>query len=475
FVYVQIEKPRGTELAHTDLSVREVEEILYTNKQVASFVSEAGSGSSFAGGAGSGPASGSNVGNITVNLQKNHRQPSAEFVTALRKELASITSATITVSEPSDGPPSSAPVTITFQGDDLNALTLTADNAAHTLSDIPGVVNVNASTKDSSSEFVVTLDSARAAELGVSPLTVADTLRTALFSAKATTIRTGTNDIEVRTKLDLNSTYRDPSETTHTTIDSVRSLTIPGRNGPVPLSSIATISYVAAQANIAHEAGIRISTVTADVGPKANAIDVTKEFEKRFTDDQIGSGVTMKLGGASEDVGNSFLELFVALIAGAALMLSILILEFNSFRQSFYLLAIIPLSLIGVFFGLALVGQPLSLTSMLGVIALAGVIINHAIILMDSIARIHEEHPEYSLEDVVVSAASTRLRPILLTTIVTVIGMIPLVFASAFWAPLAFAIMAGLAFSLLLTLVLIPILYYRWPGKDIAARYAPKS
>lgn len=475
YVYVQIEKPRGTELSQTDLSVREVEEILYANKHVASFVSEAGSGSSFAGGTGSGPASGSSVGNITVNLLKGHRQTSADFVTELRGQLASITSASVTVSEPAGGPPSSSPVTITFSGDDLDALTVTADNAAHTLSDIPGVVNVNASTKDSSSEFVVTLDGARAAELGVSPLTVADTLRTALFSTKATTIRTGTNDIEVRTKLDLNSNYRDPSETTHTTIDSVRSLTIPGSHGPVPLSSIATISYVAAQANIAHEAGIRMSTVTADVGPKANAIEVTREFEKRFSGDQIGAGVTMKLGGASEDVGKSFLELFVALIAGAALMLSILILEFNSFRQSFYLLAIIPLSLIGVFFGLTLVGQPLSLTSMLGVIALAGVIINHAIILMDSITRIHEEHPEYSLEDVVVSAASTRLRPILLTTVVTVIGMVPLVFASAFWAPLAFAIMAGLAFSLLLTLVLIPILYYRWPGKEIAARYAPKS
>ncbi len=475
YVYVQIENPRGTELSQTDLSVREVEEILYTNKHVASFVSEAGSGSSFAGGAGSGPASGSNVGNITVNLLKGDQQTSAEFVTELRAQLSSITSASVTVSEPSDGPPSSSPVTITFQGDDLNALTLAADNAAHTLSDIPGVVNVNASTKDASSEFVVTLDSARAAELGVSPLTVADTLRTALFSAKATTIRTGTNDIEVRTKLDLNSNYRDPSETTHTTIDSVRSLTIPGSHGPVPLSSIATISYVAAQANIVHEAGIRMSSVTADVGPKANAIEITREFEKRFSQDLLGEGVTMKLGGASEDVGNSFLELFVALIAGAALMLSILILEFNSFRHSFYLLAIIPLSLIGVFFGLALVGQPLSLTSMLGVIALAGVIINHAIILMDSIARIHEEHPEYSLEEVVVTAAATRLRPILLTTIVTVVGMVPLVFASAFWAPLAFAIMAGLAFSLLLTLVLIPILYFRWPGKEVDSRYAPKS
>jgi multidrug efflux pump subunit AcrB len=109
---------------------------------------------------------------------------------------------------------------------------------------------------------------------------------------------------------------------------------------------------------------------------------------------------------------------------------------------------------------------------MLGVIALAGVIINHAIILMDSIARIHRENPTMSLENVVVEAASTRLRPIILTTIVTVIGMMPLIFVNAFWAPLAFAVMAGLAFSLLLTLVLIPVLYYRWPGKSVREHYA---
>jgi multidrug efflux pump len=109
---------------------------------------------------------------------------------------------------------------------------------------------------------------------------------------------------------------------------------------------------------------------------------------------------------------------------------------------------------------------------MLGVIALAGVIINHAIILMDSIARIHREHPEMALEDVVVDAASTRLRPILLTTVVTIIGMIPLTLISAFWGPLAFAIMFGLAFSLLLTLGLVPVLYYRWPGSKVRTQYA---
>lgn len=469
YIYVEIEKPQGTTLAETDLTVREVEELLYANKHVASFVTEVGSGSSFSGTQGT-PRS-TQLGNITVNLPKNNRQTSAELVTELRKQFVSITSAKVTVGEPSGGPPTSSPISITFSGDDLGELTTTADNAAHILSDIPGVVNINSSTKNGSAEFVVALDSAKASELGVSPLVVADTLRTALFSAKATSIRQGKDDIEVRTKLDLNPNYRDPSETTHATIDAVRELTVPGSKGPVPLSTIATISYQPAQTSINHEAGDRISTVVAEVAPGANAIEITKQFKEKFTKDQIGAGVVMKVGGESEDVGKSFLELFVALIAGAALMLSILVLEFNSFRHALYLLLIIPLSLIGVFVGLTLVGQPLSLTSMLGVIALAGVIINHAIILMDSIARIHREHPEMNLENVVVEAASTRLRPILLTTVVTVIGMMPLILVNAFWAPLAFAVMAGLAFSLLLTLVLIPILYYRWPGKAVREHY----
>lgn len=471
YIYVQIEKPQGSELASTDLSVREVEEVLYANPHVASFVSVAGSGSSFAGGF-SGPSSGSAIGNVTVNLPKNHTQKSADLVTELRGQLSGITSATITVGEPAGGPPAASPLTVTFSGDDLGALTMTADNAAHVLSDIPGVVNVKASTENASAEFVVTLDSAKAAELGVSPAAVADTLRTALFSTKAASIRTGKDDIEVRTKLDLNPAYKDPSETTHVSIDAVRALTINGTKGPVPLSTIATITYESAQTSIAHEAGTRITTVTADVAPGGNAIVATGAFQKAFTPNMIGTGVTMKIGGESADVNQSFTELFLALIAGVALMLSILILEFNSFRHSLYLLLIIPLSLIGVFAGLTLVGQPLSLTSMLGVIALAGVIINHAIILMDSIARIHREQEHLSLEEVVVEAASTRLRPILLTTVVTVVGMIPLTLASAFWAPLAFAIMSGLAFSLLLTLLLIPVLYYRWPGKAVREKYA---
>ena len=468
FFYVQVEMPQGTSLEKTDLAMREVEEILYQDKGIASFVTQTGSGSSFSNTTSfSGAGSGSNIGNITVNLPKGHKLTSAAYVERVRKELVGVTDASVTVGEAAGGPPSASPVTVTFTGEDLNELTATADRAAHTLSDIPGVVNVSSGSGNTGAEFVVSLDSGKAAAAGVSPVVVADTLRSALFGTKATSIRTGKNDIDVYTKLDLNPDYKDPSQTTHATIDSIRALTFPTKTGPVPLSSIATVSYEPAQGSITHEAGDRNITVTGDVTSGTNAVSAENAFQKKFTDDQLGKGVTMKIGGASADIAQSFTQLFFALIAGAALMLAILVLEFNSFRLSFYLLSIIPLSLVGVFVGLALVGQPLSLPSMLGVIALAGVIINHAIILMDSIARIHREQPGLTHEDVVIEAASTRLRPILLTTIVTVIGMIPLALVDPFWAPLAVAIMFGLAFSLLLTLLLIPMLYFRWPGKAV--------
>jgi multidrug efflux pump subunit AcrB len=116
--------------------------------------------------------------------------------------------------------------------------------------------------------------------------------------------------------------------------------------------------------------------------------------------------------------------------------------------------------------GLALTGRPLSFPSILGVIALAGVIINHAIILLDSI--LHKLHAQGhgNLRDVVIEASAVRLRPIFLTTITTAIGMVPLAGAGGMWGPLAYAIMFGLMFAMILTLVLVPLLFYRYPGKE---------
>jgi hydrophobic/amphiphilic exporter-1 (mainly G- bacteria), HAE1 family len=356
-------------------------------------------------------------------------------------------------------------------GNDREALTDAVERAGRILSEIEGVGEVTTSAKDDGTEFVIRLDAAKAAALGVSTLTVADTLRTAVFGSKATDIRTGTDDIEVRTKLDLNPRYRDPSETNDVTIEAVRELTVPGTRGPVPLSSIATISYEPANATIRHEDGTRIATLEGTAATGGNPIAITQAFQQRMADEELPAGITMRIGGETEDVNQSFAEMGLALLAGAALMLAILVLEFNSFRHALYLLSIIPLSLVGVMVGLMLTGQPLSFPSMLGIIALAGVIINHAIILMDSIARIGREAPGQTLTDVVVAAASSRFRPIVLTTITTVVGMIPLSLASDLWGPLAFTIMFGLAWSMVLTLILIPVLYHRWPGKEVRKQF----
>lgn len=468
-VYVEIERPAGTALEDTDLSVRAVEELLYADDRIESFVTETGAGSSF----GSAPGSGTKLGNITVNLKE---ESSGTVVPDLRERLGSATAARVTVSEPADGPPAGGAIAVTFSGDDLDALARAANAGARVLEGIPGTANITTSVRDDGGEFVVRVDPLRAAEFGVSPLAVAETLRSALFGAEATDIRAGGEDIEVRTKLALNPAYTDPSETSEATVGAVRELSVQGTTGPVPLSLVASVAYEPANATIRHEDGTRIATLSADATASGNPVEIASAFEAAMAEAELPEGVTYSIGGESEEVNRSFAEMGIALLAGAALMLGILVLEFNSFRHALYLLLLIPLSLVGVLFGLGITGSALSFPAMLGVIALAGVIINHAIILMDSIARIGREHESRNehpnLTDVVVEASATRFRPIILTTVVTVAGMVPLSGASALWGPLAFSIMFGLSFSLLLTLVLVPILYNRWPGKAVRARYA---
>src|SRR5262249_8258323 len=156
-------------------------------------------------------------------------------------------------------------------------------------------------------------------------------------------------------------------------------------------------------------------------------------FKKRVGELNLLAGVTVSYGGESQDINQSFSEMFVALLAGLVLMFMILIICFNSIRYTLYLLLFVPLSLIGLPHGLALTGQPVSFTSLLGIIALGGVIINHAIILMDSMIHHLRAEPEKSLIDIVVESSATRLRPIVLTTVTTVVGMIPLAMSNATW------------------------------------------
>lgn len=463
FVYVTIEKPQGTPLNQTDLVVRQVEEILYSEDYINSFVTTVGASSAFSG---SGSGANTKIANITVLLKEERTESSTEIMDKLRKELSPVNGAIVKVDQGNNGPPSGAPVLITFKGDDLEALSLLVDKAEEILKEVPGTLDVETSLRDNGTQFEIVIDRAKASTFGLTAAEVAQVLRASVSGVTATTIKKQGDDIDVLVKVDLNANFINPEDTIKTTLDSIKQLTIATPKGSVLLGSIITTKISESRAVISHEDQKRIASVTSQLTDGATALEVVAAFKKNEAKLEIPASVEIDYGGENEDVQKTFTEMFLALLAGMAGMLAILVLEFNSFRYAFYLLFTIPLSLIGVLGGLTLTGQTLSFSSMLGLIALAGVIINHAIILLDSI--LHRLEKEQSgttnLHKVIVESSAIRLRPIVLTTVTTVVGMIPLAGVSALWGPLAFAIMFGLTFAMILTLVLIPMFFYRYPG-----------
>ncbi len=459
YVFVEVETKQGTPIGETDLVVRAVEETLYEKPYIDSFTSTAGSGSAFTGSGNSG----SKYGNITITLKEDREESSAEIAGDLRTAFAPIKNATVRITELQNGPPTGAPVFIKFFGEDLEALGLVAERAEKILLSISGTRDVTLSTKSNATELVLEIDADKAALLGVSPQTIGQTLRTAVFGVTATTITRNGDDIDLVVKFALDPNETDISSTPHITLDTLRNLSIPTQLGDsVLLGSVVIERLAPAHAVIVHEDEERIESISAYTEGKITAAEIVAEFKARQNELELPPDVRVSYGGETEDINKSFTEMALAFIAGLVLMLAILVLSFNSIRYSLYLLLAVPLSLIGVFVGLTLTGQALSFTSLLGVIALSGVIINHAIILMDSMIHYRNTMTTSdTLLDVVADASVSRLRPIVLTTITTVIGMVPLSTISDFWSPLAYAIMFGLTFAMILTLVLVPTLFYR--------------
>lgn len=463
YVFVEIESKQGTTLRETDLSLRTLEEMLYEKPYIESFTSTAGAGSAFTGS----DNRGTKFANITLTLKEPRTLSSAEISKDLRESFKVVTAIDAKVVEQQNGPPTGAPISLKFIGDDLGALALAVERAGSILESIDGTRDVTLSTNNNATEIILEIDRDKASVAGVSPALIGEVLRGAVYGVTATTITHNGEDIDIVTKLEVNPNEKDFSASPSITIDTLRNLSVPSTRGtPVLLGSLVKEKLAPVQANIAHEDQERIETVSAYTKDGFTTAEIIALFKGRESELELPEGVRISYGGEAEDINKSFTEMGLAFVAGLVLMLAILVLAFNSIRYSIYLLLAVPLSLIGVFSGLTMTGQALSFTSLLGVIALAGVIINHAIILMDSMIHFRDTRDSSrELIDVVADASVSRLRPIFLTTITTVVGMIPLSTISDFWSPLAFAIMFGLTFAMILTLVLVPTLFYRHEKK----------
>ncbi len=461
-LFIEVALPVGSIKETTDRRLREVEEILYQVPEIEAFRTTIGASSAFLGGG----TSGGNIANITVALQEDRLRASTEISAELDAQLSLLDDLDITISQPDAGPPTGAPIRVDVIGTDLQAMSDTARDIAEVLRGIEHSTNVRDGADAGNSEFVFSLETDRAAVVGLDARTISGALRTAVVGTEATTLRSLTDEIPITVRLDLSGGAEpDIDRLNHTDIDTLQNLTLTTPQGQIVLlDSLLTAQLQEARSVIEHRDRQRVIAVTADVTPAGNVRAINQELLERIDDLDIPDGITTRLGGETEESDQAFAEIFLALIVGIVLMIGVLVLQFNSFRYPLYVLSIVPFSLIGILYGLAIVGSPLSFPSMMGFIALTGIVVNNSILLIDMINQQRRSEPHRPVREVVIEASASRLRPIVLTTFTTVLGISPLLFSDPIWVPLATAIMFGLSFSVIITLILIPIIYDKFPG-----------
>ncbi len=375
---------------------------------------------------------------------------SYEFAQKIRKKVADIKGAEIEVVEVSGGPPSGADFEATLSGDDLDELERLANKYKAYLTEIAGTVNETTSISLNPGEFTFKFDYEQMLMRGVTVASVASTLRTAISGSEVTKIFGEGEDMSVTAEF---------KEDKIPTINSLNNLTLSnGRGQTYRLSDIAEIEIGASLTSISRRNQKRIVGISAEVEDSRLPVEVLDDFKAKVAEDPLPKGYEISYGGANEQTEESLLSIFNAMGVAILLIVITLVVQFNSFRKTFIVVATIPLATTGVFFGLTLVGFNLSFPVLIGVLALFGIVINNAIILVEKISQNIRVGIEY--ENAIIDAAKMRLEAIFLTSIGTIIGMIPLTLSSEIWGGLGVSLIFGLSVSTFLTLLVVPTLYF---------------
>jgi len=432
--YVEIEMPQATTLNETDKVTKEVEALLADTPYMESLMTTVGGQSAFNS---NGGGSGGKYANITVNLLAERELSSLEITDTVRQKLSEVDfgKAKVSIMDAEGGPPSGAPIVVKIWSSENTALSSATEQLENLLESIEGTRDIDSSLSNDGTEITIAIDRDKANDYNLSAADIASTLRAAIAGTEATKVRISGEDIEVRVLIDLNPDFINPEDTKVASADDIATIPIATNRGTVPLGSLITITAGRTSAAIGHEDGLRISSVQAYIVEGANAVEITNLVKEKANELELPNNVRLTFGGEDEEIQKTFTEMILALVAGLVLMFAILVLEFDSFRTSGRLLSAIPLSLTGVLWGLWLMGEPLSFTAFLGIIALSGVIINHGILLLDALDKHREEKTDITPKQLVLDTAESRVRPIILTTMTTVIGMIPLTLGFCYVGP----------------------------------------
>jgi HAE1 family hydrophobic/amphiphilic exporter-1 len=448
---VSISLPTGSELENTDEVVTEIEGILEKIGEIETIYSNVGSaGGMFR------SNNGTNGGRVSAVLKElSERERSTEQVAdEVRNKVKDIPGAEIKVEAASSsmGGGSSSPISIKIKGDDLDILKRTGEDLKNIISSVEGTREVESNLEEGIPEIRIKLNRMNASQYGLTASQVSSAVKGVIAGQTATTYKLEGDEIDVVIKGD--PIYQESISN----LEQLEIQTAVGIN--VPLNQIAAISIERGPVTINREGQVRMATVSSQIMGR-DLKSVTADVEKKLSQYKMPEGYTYDIGGENEEMMDAFGDLFIALILAVVLVYMILASQFESLLHPFTIMMSVPLAFAGGMLGLLVTGKSLNVTGFIGMIMLAGIVVNNAIVLVDYI-NIRRANGE-ERNEAIVNAGPIRLRPILMTTLTTVLGLVPLALGigegAEMQASMATVVIAGLTLSTLLTLVFIPVLY----------------
>jgi CzcA family heavy metal efflux pump len=463
--YVNIKAPEGTNLDTSDKLVAQAEAIVSEYEDIRYVISNIGAvgGDPFSQG-----GSGTHINRVVLDFKDFHdrSRPSSEIISEIRQKiLATIRGAEVQVEREEEGPPTGLPISIEISGEDIHMLGELSAMVRKEIKDIAGLVDLKDNFVKGKPEIRVRVDKEKAALMGLDTYTIAYTVKAAINGVKAGVYREGKDEYDIIARL---------PERDRRSIESLKRITVSGPRGePIPLTSLAGISLGSGIGAIMRLDQKRVVNITGDVSGRL-ANDVIKEIDNRLKENiEWPRGYSYRFSGEQEEQAKAQAFLSKAFFAAIATILLILLTQFNSIITPFIILTSVVLSLIGVFIGLLVTGTAFGvIMTGIGVISLAGVVVNNAIVLIDYYNQLLARG--MSSMEALLRAGSVRFRPVLLTAITTILGLLPMATGVSFdfrklvldiggessqwWGPMAVAVIFGLGFATLLTLIVVPVL-----------------
>ncbi|NNJ71139.1 MAG: efflux RND transporter permease subunit, partial [Kiritimatiellales bacterium] len=462
---IEVRYPEGTAIEKTDAAMRQVEASIQDLDDIEFILSNTGQGmgSGFSEGSG-----GTYLGSFYVKFvdEKERTGNTSDLIQKFRDRIGQIPGAEIKITDLEEGPPQQPPVNIEVSGEDLEQLNDIATEIKRSISHIPGLVDLRSNYENALPELQFIVDRKRAGILGMDTETIGFFLRTAIYGTESQRkFRAGEEEYDITVRLPRLSREQ------FSLLDSIY---IPVQDAmPVPLSSLGHFEYTAGRGVIRRKDQKRVITISGNKdGRESN--ELLADIMPIVDNIQLPPGYGIQYTGDKEDQQESTAFLSKAFLLALAGIVVVLVLQFNSVLLPFVILLSIILSIIGVMWGLLLTRMHFSIIMTgVGIISLAGIVVNNAIVLVDCINQMKAKGLDTT--EAVVHAGRLRLRPVLLTAITTILGLIPMAIGfsfdvhtlrfivggatSAWWAPMAIAVIFGLAVATLLTLILVPLMY----------------